>query len=351
MTVKIERKVKSAQELRQLARRVKDARVSQRLLAIAMVLEGMLRKVAAEICGIDRQRLRDWIRRYNAEGVEGLGNRRRGGMKLRLTSDQLAQLETWVAEGPDPKRDGVVRWRRKDLARRIEEDFGIKLHESTVGRYLARLGFRRMSVRPERPKADPQAQAAFKENFADLVAEVLPDRAKGKPLEVWFQDEARVGQKGTLTHIWAKRGTRPRAPRDTRFEWSYIFGAACPGRGTAAGLILPYVNTEAMELHLAEISKAVATGAHAVLIVDGAGWHDAKDPGVPDNITPLKLPPYSPELNPMENVWQYLRSNKLAITVFNTYNEIVDICADAWNFFAKDPERIISITHRDWIKL
>ena len=75
-----------------------------------------------------------------------------------------------------------------------------------------------MSVRPEHPKADPQAQAAFKENFADLVAEVLPDRAKGKPLEVWFQDEARVGQKGTLTHIWAKRGTRPRAPRDTRYE-------------------------------------------------------------------------------------------------------------------------------------
>ena len=280
MTVKIEREDKSARELRQLACRVKDGRVSQRLLAIAMVLEGMRRKVVAENCGMDRQRLCDWVRRYNAEGVEGLCNRRGGGTKLRLTSDQL---ETWVAEGPDPKRDGVVRWRQKDLARRIEEDFGIKLHECTVGRYLARLGFRRMSVRPEHPKADPQAQADFKENFADLVAEALPDRAKGKPLEVWFQDEARVGQKGTLTHIWAKRGTRPRAPRDTRYEWSYIFGAACPGRGIAAGLILPYVNTEAMELHLAEISKAVATGAHALLVVDGAGWHDAKDLKVPDN--------------------------------------------------------------------
>ena len=156
MTVKIEREDKSAQELRQLARRVKDGRVSQRLLAIAMVLEGMRRKVAAEICGIDRQRLRDWIRRYNAEGVEGLGNRRGGGTKLLLTSDQLAQLATWVEDGPDPKRDGVVRWRRVDLARRIEVDFGIKLHESTVGRYLARLGFRRMSMRLEHPKSDPQ---------------------------------------------------------------------------------------------------------------------------------------------------------------------------------------------------
>ena len=86
-----------------------------------------------------------------------------------------------------------------------------------------------MSVCLEHPEADPLAQADFKEYFADLVAEALPDRAKGKPLEVWFQDEARVGQKGTLTHIWALRGTSPRAPRDTRYEWSYIFGAACPG--------------------------------------------------------------------------------------------------------------------------
>ena len=85
----------------------------------------------------------------------------------------------------------------------------------------------------------------------------MPEHAKGKPLEVWFQDEARVGQQGTLTRKWARRGTRPRAPRDTRYKWSYIFGAACPARGTAAGLIVPYVNAEAMGLHLNEIAKAV----------------------------------------------------------------------------------------------
>ena len=101
----------------------------------------------------------------------------------------------------------------------------------------------------------------------------MPEHAKGKPLEVWFQDEARVGQQGTLTRKWARRGTRPRAPRDTRYKWRYIFGAACPARGTAAGLIAPYVNAEAMGLHLKEIAQAVAHGAHAMLIVDGVGWH------------------------------------------------------------------------------
>ena len=168
-------------------------------------------------------------------------------------------------------------------------------------------------------------------------------------MEVWFQDEARVGQQGTLTRIWARRGSRPRAPRDTRYKWSYIFGAACPARGTAAGLILPYVNAEAMGLHLEEIAKAVAPGAHALLIVDGAGWHCAKALDVPDNITLLKLPPYAPELNPMENVWAYLRANKLAISVFDSYADILNKCQDAWNFFANDPDRITSITNRNWI--
>ena len=102
-------------------------------------------------------------------------------------------------------------------------------------------------------------------------------------------------------------------------------------------------------MHLDEIAKAVAPGAQALLIVDGTGWHGAKALNVPDNITLLKLPPYAPELNPMENVWAYLRSNKLTISVFDSYNEILDKCQDAWNFFANDPNRISSITHRDWI--
>ena len=142
--VKIEREDRGAQELRQLAGRVKNDRVSRRLVAIALVLAGSFRKVAAENCGMDRQTQSDWVHRYNAEGVEGLVNRHGGGVKLRLTSDQMAQLSTWVEDGPDPERDGVVRWRRMDLAGRIKVVFAIKLHERTVDRYLARLGFRRM---------------------------------------------------------------------------------------------------------------------------------------------------------------------------------------------------------------
>jgi hypothetical protein len=162
------------------------------------------------------------------------------------------------------------------------------------------------------------------------------------------KDEARIGQQGTLTRIWAKRGTRPRAPRDQRYDWAYLFGAACPQRGVAAGLVMPAANAEAMSLHLAAISRKVAAGSHAVLVLDGAGYHIAAALTIPENVTLVRLPPYAPELNPIENVWEYLRGNKLAITVFDDYDDILDKTCDAWNFFEQDPMRIASITTRTW---
>lgn len=177
---------------------------------------------------------------------------------------------------------------------------------------------------------------------------MVPPSAKGKPLEIWFQDEARVGQKGTLTYLWARRGTRPRAVQDTRYKWAYLFGAVCPARAVGAGLVMPHADTEAMNLHLIEISKAVSPGAHALLVIDGAGWHVSDNLRVPSNISLLKLPPYSPELNPIETVWAYLRSNKLAHRLYETYTDIVDACCDAWNSFVETPAIVRSITERKW---
>ena len=148
--------------------------------------------------------------------------------------------------------------------------------------------------------------------------------------------------------MWAKRGSRPRAPRDRRYDWAYLFGAACPQRGVAAGLVMPTANAEAMSLHLEEISRKVAPGAHAVLVFVGAGYLGAGTVRAPVNVTLFRLPPYAPELNPIENVWEYLRANKLAITVFDDYDDIVAKTCQAWNFFATDPVRIASITSRTW---
>ena len=182
------------------------------------------------------------------------------------------------------------------------------------------------------------------------MSESLSEEAKTKPIEIWFQDEARVGQKGTLTRIWAERGSRPRAPRDQRYAWAYLFGAVCPARATGAAVVLPFADAWAMSEHLKEISRCVAPGAHAVVVTDGAGYHEKGCRDIPDNISILTLPSYSPELNPTENVWQYLRQNHLANTVFDTYQDIVGSCCSAWNDLMRLPEAIVSITQREWAK-
>ena len=144
------------------------------------------------------------------------------------------------------------------------------------------------------------------------------------------------------------RGTRPCAPQDQRTASTYIFGAICPATGKGAGLVLPRCNTEAMSLHLAEISIAVAPGSHAALLVDQAGWHLSQHLVVPDNITIMPLPPKCPELNPVENLWQFMRDNWLSNRVFQSYENIVDHCCNAWNELVDQPWRIMSIGLREW---
>ena len=137
--------------------------------------------------------------------------------------------------------------------------------------------------------------------------------------------------------------------RDSRHDSVYLFGAICHARAVGAAIIMPTVNTEAMNEHLKEISAQVTPGAHAVLVCDGAGWHQlGGEIQLPDNIVLLQLPPYAPELNPMENVWDYLRANKLSASVWDSYDEIVAACARAWNWLVNDPGRIQSIGTRLW---
>lgn len=163
MTVAITRTEVGAAELRREAARTADAAAARRMLAIALVLEGRRRSDAARQCGMDRQTLRDWVHRFNAAGIAGLYNRPHGGGGApKLSAEQQAELVRWVRGGPDPERDGIVRWRLIDLRERIAREFEVHLHERSVGKLLHRLGFRRISVRPRHPDADPAAQQAHK---------------------------------------------------------------------------------------------------------------------------------------------------------------------------------------------
>ena len=152
----------SASDLRKLAGRAKDAHQSRRLLALAAVREGRSREEAAQIGGMDRQTLRAWVIRFNAQGPQGLLNRTAPGRQGWLNADQLRQLAQVVETGPDLKRDGVVRWRRIDLQRLIEERFGVVYAERSISKLLADLGFVHISARPRHPAQDGEVIDAFK---------------------------------------------------------------------------------------------------------------------------------------------------------------------------------------------
>lgn len=162
--------------------------------------------------------------------------------------------------------------------------------------------------------------------FIQRVQEEHPD----KRIELWGQDEMRVGQQGTNTRVWAETGSRPRALKQTQYEWVYLYAAVNAETGEDSPMLAPTVNRAYMNEHLRMISEALDPDAHAVLALDRAGYHTAKDLKVPENITLLYLPPYSPELNAAERPWAYLRDHFLSNCVFKNYADLFRRVADAW---------------------
>ncbi|WP_185230109.1 IS630 family transposase [Acetobacter aceti] len=338
----------TASALRGLASRMRDANVARRLLSLAAVRDGASRGEAARIGGMDRQTLRDWVHRFNAAGPDGLRDQWRNGSVCRLTADQLAELSALVTTGPDRARDGVVRWRRVDLQRVIEERFGVSYHERHVSALLKRLGFSHVSARPRHPGQDRSVMDAFKKNFPTILSAHTGHLPRGRRIELWWQDEARIGQKNGLVRQWARRGTRPRQPADQRYENAWLFGAICPALGKAAGLVLPFTGTASMQLHIEEISRCVARGAHAVVLLDRAGWHTTPKLRLPRNVSLIFLPSRAPELNPVEKIWQFLRANWLSNTVFSGIEHIIEAACTAWNNLTALPQTIRSIGLRNW---
>jgi transposase len=166
--VKITRLGHTAAELRGLAAKSHDGAQVRRLLALAFVLDGQSREEAARRAGMDRQTLRDWVHRYNAEGVSGLMSVRSGGHPASLTCAQMAERKALTIEGPDPEKHKVVRWRCVDLRDEVARRFEITVSERTIGRWLRELGMARLQPRPFHPKKDPAAQEDFKKNSRAL---------------------------------------------------------------------------------------------------------------------------------------------------------------------------------------
>ena len=179
--------------------------------------------------------------------------------------------------------------------------------------------------------------------FVETVQKERP----GKTIEIWLQDECRIGQQGTLTRCWAPTGSWPTAVKQTEYEWIYLLGAVNPLTGASSALVAPTVNTDYMNHHLKFISEEVGPDAHVILVLDQAGWHTAKALKIPENISLLYLPAYSPELNAVERLWEYFKSHYLSNVACTDYDDLLDKCTVAWNQIT--PEQFCSICNTKWI--
>jgi transposase len=158
----------------------------------------------------------------------------------------------------------------------------------------------------------------------------------GGTVRTFVMDEARLGQQGTLTRVWARTGSRPTAVKQTKYEWVYLYAAVEPATGESVALLAPNVDAGTFNVFLRMLSEELRPGEHAVLILDGAGWHKSKSLAMPANVTCLLLPPYSPELNPVENLWHYLRSHHLSNRAYRDYDELFDATGEAWRHLTPD---------------
>lgn len=165
---------------------------------------------------------------------------------------------------------------------------------------------------------------------------------------MWFQDEARIGQKGRVCHRGRTRGQRPPGLCDQRYTWVHLFGAVRPATGDRFALVLPVVSTEAMSVFLNGFAARLANNEPAVMVLDQAGWHGANALRVPNNVTLVPLPSYSPELNPVERLWLYLRERPLSHRPLDDYDAIVKACCQAWNQLT--PERVRSLCNYPYIQ-
>jgi transposase len=178
------------------------------------------------------------------------------------------------------------------------------------------------------------------------VAQAHPDAE----VQLWCQDEARVGQKGRGTRVWYERGSRPSGVVDHRYASAWLHAAIRPGTDEAFALITTEVGTATTQAFLDAFGASLPKGVHAALLLDGAGWHTARDIVVPDNVSLVFLPPYSPELNPVERVWLYLRERYLSLRLFADLDAVIEGCRDAWNKLLNEPGRVASLTDYPYLR-
>ncbi|HAS6144794.1 TPA: IS630 family transposase [Vibrio vulnificus] len=320
-----------------LASQQKSIQMKMRLLALAHFKEGHSRTQIAKFLKVSRTSVNKWVQTFLEEGLEGLQEKPRTGRPAFLNAEQREQLSQYIKARAMDSSGG--RLTGNDIHAYIVNEFGKHYHPDSIYYLLNHMGFPWITSRSKHLRQSQQIQDDFKKFKIETILKI-PGHMGLDNVDVWFQDEARFGQQNTTTRLWAERGSRPRVVKQQQFEYAYLFGSVCPARGIGEAMVVPWVNKDIMVEHLKQLSAVTEKGRHAVVIMDGAGWHtnDIAEPF--DNVSIIKLPPYSPELNPIEQVWSWLRQHSLANQSFADYEDIVSKVCRAWNSFLECSARV-----------
>jgi transposase len=331
----------SLERLQEAAQQGRKTRTWHRVQAVVLARQGDTAPDIARALGVSRRAVQTWVAAYNRGGLGALPDRPHPGRAPILPRAEEDRFLERIDAPPRPE-DGVCALRGVDIRRILEEEFNARYSLDGVYKLLDRLEYSNLMPRPQHEEADEELQAIFKEVVVDQI-QAIAEAHPGEEIQVWHEDEARFGQQGTITRVWARRGSRPRRVRQNGRTSLYVLTAVCAAVGAAAGLIAPELNTAVVNVFLEQFSRQLASGVHAVLLWDGAGYHVGKELVVPANVSLINLLPYSPELNPVENLWHYLRAHYWSNRVYHDYEALLEVATETWRTVCMDPAKIRSV--------
>jgi transposase len=336
------------EQLRDAAQAIPQKRLWRRVQAVVLAKQGRAAHDIASALGCSLRAVKNWVAQYNRGGLEALHEQPRSGRPPRLDPREHPRLKQRLGAPPRPE-DGACTLRGTDVQRILGQEFGVLMSLQAVYDLLHRLGYSSLMPRPQHEDSIPEVQEFFKEIVVEQI-EAIAEQHPDREMRVYFEDEARFGQQGTITRVWAPKGSRPRALRQNGRQWLYVLIAVCVSTGTTSALIMPELNTAVINLFLEQFSQELPAGVHAVLIWDGAGYHTGKDLVVPSDVSLIQLPPYSPELNPVENLWHYLRSHHWSNRFYRDYGELESEAVRSLVVVCQDAENLKSICNAEYVR-
>lgn len=310
----------------------------ERLQAVKLGLEGELGlEQIARAVGRGRSRIQAWFDAYRRGGVAELLKVRRGkGPESLLKEPMAAEMKRQLAKG---------QWRRAaDAHQWLGDRFGLRVGLGAVYKYLGKCAARLKVPRPSHEKKNAAAAETFKRELAAKLESIGIE--EGRPVRIWVVDEMRYGLQPVMRRVWALRGERAVAPVNPRYEWGYVHGALQVGGGGAEFFYTPAVNLESSGLFLEQISRRDPGAVH-VVIWDGAGFHPEKGE-LPDNVRLLALPAYSPELNPVEKLWDIVKDG-ICNRIYKTLEELEAAITDVLKRYWRDAAKVFSLVGRGWL--